>query len=257
MSSVLRPFVATKKSNEEITNSAPTMIKEEVSPASTIVVEPVISVEPVKVVDEVISNESTPNSEDETKKEEKISAVLQELLDRKISKAIEGAEASLVTSQPEIIVEPSIPTPVVTEEVMPEISVPTPEPLPISEPVSVLATLPVSQEVLPILGQEIHVPAPVVEALPSTLVVEESLTVAPASTIPVVEKGNMIPINVVPQEVVAAPVIPAEAVTVATNIPVQAVVQATTTPVAAVAQPKIHWFDRLFGSTPTSPPQSA
>lgn len=248
MSPVLRPFVATKKSNDEITNSVPVMIKEDVNPiaTSTVITEPVISVEPVKVVDEVTSNESIPSSEDETKKEEKISAVLQELLDRKISKAIEGAEASLVTSQPEIIVEPSIPTPVVTEEVMPEINVTTPELLPISEPEPVPLAVHVPQEVVPILGQEIHVPAPVVEVLPSTLVVEESMTVAPTSTLPVVEKGNMIPINVVPQEVVVAPVVPVEAVVVTTNVPV-----------AAVAQPKIHWFDKLFGSAPKTPPQSA
>lgn len=274
MSPVLRPGRVTSKVNEGIINNSEIVAHtEEVLPVPSSIVEPVVSIALEEVLStpsplEEISMPSEPNEilpvsqeeevhqeikaeeeikeQEEEKKEEKISAVLQELLDRKISKAIEGAEASLATSQPEISTESSLPVPNVGTELVSEVSVPMP--LPVSEPVAAPIPTPASQEVLPILGQEIHISTPVVNVLPSTLVVEESLTVAPPSTLPSVEKGNMIPINTVPQEVVVAPVIPVEAVAITTNVPV----------VAAVTEPTVHWFDKLFGSAPKTPPaQSA
>lgn len=273
MSPVLRPGRVTSKVNEGIINNSEIVAHtEEVLPVPSSIVEPVSSIaleealptllsleeismpsEPKEIlpapqeeeVHQEIKAEEEIKEQEEEKKEEKISAVLQELLDRKISNAIKGAEASLATSQPEISAEFSVPVPNVGTELVSEVSVP--KPLPVSEPLAAPIPTPASQEVMPILGQEIHISTPVVNVLPSTLIAEESLTVAPPSTLPAVEKGNMIPINTVPQEVVVAPVVPVEAVAITTNVPV-----------AAVTEPTVHWFDKLFGSAPKTPPaQSA
>jgi hypothetical protein len=189
MSPILRPIKGAVKNIHEAVNAA--------------------SIEPSSEV-------LTSLSEETVTKDEKISSVLQEILERKIDKAIEGAEATLATTQPEII--------------------------PVEAPVEVVVTPQVVsvQPVVNTAGQEIHIPTPAEEIHPSLDVVTNAVTLPEVEVLPTVQTVNVIPINVVSSEVTTMP-----------NIPPQAITTETVEAVPALP-PKIHWFDKLFGSGPKS-----
>lgn len=275
MSSVLRPFTIIKKANVEIidNNNSAEATKEVVDNViAQIDSTPVV--EPIQNTQEEVTVEALPSTEVDSKNEEKISSVLQELLDRKIDKTIESAEAVLAQVEAPV-------SPVAVNEpqdnsheikMVEEVNSPATEQTPLTED-TVDQTLvqshtetvhdtsfavqdisieqeqmmpvesSVPQQVTTVTGQEIHLPVEQQELLPSTSVHEEAIVLTQVSSLPTVAQGNAIPINVVPQEIIPATGVGEGVITVSDPVPV-----------AAVAEQKVHWFDRLFGSVP---PESA
>lgn len=274
MSSVLRPFTIIKKSNVEIidNNNSAEVAKE--------VVENIVAQIDSAPVVELIQNtqeevaEVLPSIEADSKNEEKISSVLQELLDRKIDKTIESAEAVLAQVEAPV-------SPVAVNEpqdnlheikMVEEVNSPATEQAPLTEgtvdqtlaqshtetvhgtsfaaqDISIEqeqmtpAESSIPQQVTTVTGQEIHLPVEQEELLPSTSVREEAIVLTQVSSLPTVAQGNAIPITLTPQEIIPATGAGEGVITVSDPVPV-----------AAVAEQKVHWFDRLFGSVP---PESA
>lgn len=241
MSSVLRPNSFIKRSTEgeckEIEQSVPVDI-----PASTLPeTEHIVDVHtPTETIEEQLpAPEPSPTLvNEEVAKEEKISAVLQEILERKIDKAITNAEASLET------------TPLTNQVTQEGVDVKS-QPSPISTTVSnQVQNIPI--EIVKTPGQEIHIPVQV--TVPSPV----AAAVAPLTEpFPVVSNINVIPVNVTQSEVLPV-VTNIEQTTLPVANPVNSLpVQQSSAPAQLIApEQKIHWFDRLFGSTPKTPPQS-
>lgn len=153
--------------------------------------------------------------------EEKISHALQEILNRKIDKAIVSAESAL------------------------------------GAPLAPLAVPPVqtTQEIIKTPGQEIAVPIIVGNISPAS-----EIGKVPQVTPPIVEvTQQQIPQTVVSEQQVQVQAQP----TVVTTVPVQSAQQVVPIPPSQAttlnmgpAPAKVHWFDKLFGSAPKTPPQS-
>lgn len=275
MSSVLRPFTIIKKSNVEIIdNNNSAEVTKEVVENIVAQIDSTPVVEAIQNTQEEVITEAPPSTEIDSKNEEKISSVLQELLDRKIDKTIESAEA--VLSQVEAPVSPvAVNEPQDNSheiKMAEEVNSLATEQTPLTEDtvdqilaqshtetvhgtsfaaqdisieqeqvMSVESSVP--QQVTTVTGQEIHLPVEQQELLPSTSVREEAVALTQVSSLPTIGQGNAILINVVPQEII--PITGAGEGVITVSNPV---------PVVAVAEQKVHWFDRLFGSVP---PESA
>ena len=229
----------------------------------------------------------------EISKEEQISLALQQLLDRKIEKAIANAEISLGTPDTNPSTESTGSLPAVLGEVPSGdiiVSTNLQQNLPITSQVEQLpirngvvfsvvpgkvnetpSTVLPQEEIIKNLGQEIRIPINVAEIKPALE------TTVPVAVIPIVPQVTQ-PLQTT-QSSQVVPVV--EVVTPVVTVPLQQVVTApqpiivepAKPPVPQVAsfshqvqnvsvtppldQPKTHWFDKIFGSTPKNPPQSA
>lgn len=106
-------------------------------------------------------------------------------------------------------------------------------------------------EIIKTPGQEIHIPLPV-QAVDQP---SNQTTVTPVVTPPsVVSNINVIPVHVTTQE--ALPVVASVEQNTLPVAPLPLQQNQTTSVQVAVPEQKVHWFDRLFGSVPKSPPQS-
>jgi hypothetical protein len=253
MSPVLRPKSFIKAPPEELETRISDQLSsiedvsthEEVIPTPLVIDDQVTQVNTSNGESSQVAQDSPTEGNDE--KDAKISAVLQEILDRKIDKAIISAESSLATVIPNTLVstQEEVNVPVVTspQDVVPTVSV---------GDTMLVQSVPV--EVVKTPGQEIHIPVVTQTTLPEN---GQITTSSEAVVSPVVSDVNVIPVHIATE--VATPVVTPEQIAIpVTASPTPLTAQpAQVTPAAAPSEKKVHWFDKLFGSAPKNPPQTA
>jgi hypothetical protein len=271
MSPVLRPFntnikkveevkVTTKKEDSSVETfpHAPTVppVSELIISSETVISEVIPNVEKESNVsspeEKVLQGEipkevKAPSVIEEAIKDEKISAALQEILNRKIEKAIVSAEAIIEA-------EKVVPTPTLQVTTPPVVEVAEVAPLvreivPMKQmpeimnqvqiiPPHIITTLP---------GQEIRIPKPQGE-ISSIITIPEKLEEVPVPSVTTspLQNVNVIPVHIAVPEVASAP------------LPLPPVVEQSIFSPRPIEDtpPKVHWFDKLFGSTPKTPPQA-